>query len=389
MPPIFRVADWREACGGVLGRLYINGKFTAQSMTGVQRAAHEWVLAIDRLIGQGVSAREVQCELLCPPESNPPALRHVQVRRVGRIRRNLAMWEQFCLPAASRQGCLLNLAGSAPWRSAARSVCSLHDAAVFDRPDAYTLAFRTWYRHLFRHLGRRAPGLVTVSEFSRQRLAACLQRSPDRIRVVHNGADHFGRVTADPSLLHAHGIRAGEYLLVVGTDKRTKNIPSVLQAWRQLPRREGRKLVWVGGSNSRVFANDGRTPTSPSTDLGDDIRHLGVVSDDRLKSLYEHAAGLIIASTYEGFGFPAVEAMACGCPVAAARMASLPEVCGDAALYFDADRIESIAEAMTRLLDDDALRRRLAARGRDRAASFSWDAGAKELLAYVDSLDLA
>lgn len=372
-----------------MGRLYINGKFTAQSMTGVQRAAHEWVLAIDRQLGQSASTRGLQCELLCPPVSNPPPLKHVRVRRVGRIRRSLAMWEQFCLPSASRDGCLLNLAGSAPWRAAASSVCTLHDAAVFDRPDAYTVAFRTWYRLLFRRIGRRAPGLVTVSEFSRQRLAACLKRSADRIRVVHNGADHLGRMTADASLFQTHCIEPGAYLLVVGTDKRTKNIAAVLQAWRQAKRSDGRLLIWVGGSNARVFAHEGLVAATPSTDLGDGIRYLGVVPDSWLKSLYEHAAGLIIASTYEGFGFPAVEAMACGCPVAAASTASLPEVCGDAALYFDADRIDGIAEAINRLFDDKPLRQRLAAAGRTRAASFSWDAGASELLAYVESLGVA
>lgn len=382
-------AQGAKFAGVVLGSLYINGKFTAQSMTGVQRAAHEWVMAIDRLIGQGAVAPDLHCELLCPPESSPPQLQHVKVRRVGRIRRNLAMWEQLCLPRASRDGCLLNLAGSAPWRSAGRSVCSLHDAAVFDRPDAYTRAFRTWYRHLFRRLGRRAPGMVTVSEFSRQRLAACLHRPAEHIRVVHNGADHFGRVSADPSVLAAYGLRPREYLLVVGTEKRTKNIGAVLQAWRHLRERDGRALVWVGGSNSRVFAVDRRELAPEAADLSDGIFHVGVIPDSRLKALYEHAAGLIIASTYEGFGFPAVEAMACGCPVGAARTASLPEVCGDAALYFDAGSTASIADAMRQLLHDGALREELSARGRTRAAGFSWEAGARELLGYVRALELA
>jgi glycosyltransferase involved in cell wall biosynthesis len=98
-----------------------------------------------------------------------------------------------------------------------------------------------------------------------------------------------------------------------------------------------------------------------------------------------HTMALVFPSLYEGFGLPPLEAMALGCPVVAARAASLPEVCGDAALYVDPHSIGSIADGMRRVLDDDALCARLAAAGRARAATMTWRAAAERLLEALDA----
>ncbi len=370
----------------ILVTLFINGKFTAQSMTGVQRTAHETVLAIDRLLEHHPPAGGVRWVLLCPPGGQPPMLRHVQVWIAAPYMGSLLLWEQFVLPWAARGGWLLNLAGSAPWWTTARSVCSVHDAAVFDHPETYTTLFRLWYRMQFRHMARRAGGLLTVSEFSRTRLCAVLGLAPARVRVLPNGADHFERVPSDPSILAPWGLDQGRFLLVVGTAKRTKNIGAVLDAWRHLPDRAGRILAWVGGVNARVFADESATHVDLVADRADGILHLGVIPDSQLKALYEAAAGLVIASLYEGFGFPAVEAMSCGCAVASASAAALPEVCADAAVYFDPQDRESIVRAMRQLLDDEAQRRMLGERGRARAAAFRWDAVARGAAGYLGEL---
>jgi glycosyltransferase involved in cell wall biosynthesis len=365
--------------------LYINGKFTAQSMTGVQRVAHETVQAIDRLLEGRTEVP--RCVLVCPPGARPPTIRNIEIRKTGRVKGNLALWEQVALPVASRDGLLLNLSGSAPWVAAGRSVCLMHDAAVFDHPEAYKRAFRIWYRLLFRRLARDAGALLTVSEFSRQRLVNRLGVPPERLRVVHNGADHFDRITPDLSVLQAYGLEPGKFLLVVGTEKKTKNIQALLDAWRALPREPGQVLVWVGGVNSRVFSSgQSGEPAQPA--LSDGILRIGVVPDARLKALYRTSAGLIIPSTYEGFGFPAVEAMSCGCPVAAAKAAALPEICGGAAVYFDPKQPASIGETMRSLLEDEALRTELSAKGHAQARLFSWDSSARAVASCLEELTL-
>jgi glycosyltransferase involved in cell wall biosynthesis len=372
-----------------LPTLYINGKFMAQSVTGVQRAAHEMVLALDRAMVRGDVDAPAQCVLLCPPGAQAFELKRIQVRRWGLSLRSLQAWEQLVLPWAVRRGVLLNLSGSAPWWAPQRSVCMLHDAAVFDHPQAYTRAFRAWYQMLFGHLGRRALGLVTVSAFSRSRLSQALGTPAERFTIVRHGADHFQRVQADASVLGAYGLVPGRFLLVVGTAKQTKNVESVLAAWRRLATERDCALVWVGGVNTRVFSSAHMHVDDAAADAAARILHIGVITDERLKALYENAAGLVIASRYEGFGFPAVEAMVCGCPVAAASAAALPEVCADAALFFDPESLESIGEAMSSLITDADLRARLRQRGLEHAATFTWDGAAQRLLQSLRALRVA
>jgi len=124
--------------------VYINGKFAAQRTTGVQRVAAQLVMALDTQVVPG------RYELLCPVQARPPTLRNIAVRHVGPLLMPLHAWEQAVLPSASREGWLLNLAGAAPALAPPdRQVTLIHDAAVFDHPEAYTPAFTAWYRWLF------------------------------------------------------------------------------------------------------------------------------------------------------------------------------------------------------------------------------------------------
>ena len=129
--------------------VYLNGKFTAQHMTGTQRVAYCLVTEFDRLLTQSANAPRVV--LLCPANGAPPPLDHIEVRHTGSSRMSLFAWEQFWLPMVVRRAPLLNLGGTAPLFGRHR-VCVVHDAAVFDCPEAYTLPFRVWYRFLFKVL---------------------------------------------------------------------------------------------------------------------------------------------------------------------------------------------------------------------------------------------
>ena len=203
--------------------VYVNGKFTAQAMTGVQRVARCLLGAVDQRLaeeaGNAVSTRWV---LLCPPGAPLPPLRRIEARVVGTRKGSLHLWEQWVLPRAARDGLLVNLTGSAPaW--ARQQVCTLHDAAVFDRPEAYTPLFRAWYRWLFRRLARTAVALNTVSAFSRARLVERLAVPGERINVIHNGGDHLLQVRADPGYLDSVGLAGRRFVLAVGSENVTKD----------------------------------------------------------------------------------------------------------------------------------------------------------------------
>lgn len=348
--------------------IYLNGKFTAQRTTGVQRVASHLVQALDaQVTGHWV--------LLCPPGAELPRLQRIEVHTTGWVGMPLHLWEQLVLPVAARGGLLVNLAGAAP-AFARRQACLLHDAAVFDHPEAYTRTFVAWYRWLFRRLAAHATRLLTVSDYSRERLALHLGLPAARIGFVPNGADHLDDVVPDADVLQSLGLHEVRYLLAVASANPTKNLAALIAAFARLPADPALRLVIVGGRNERVFT-DATLADPPG------VLRTGPQSDAQLKALYAGATALVFPSLYEGFGLPPLEAMACGCPVAAARAAAIPEVCGDAVLYFDPLSVDAISQALCQMLTDAPLRERLREVGQARAEAFRWQASAAAIQAAL------
>jgi glycosyltransferase involved in cell wall biosynthesis len=184
------------------------------------------------------------------------------------------------------------------------------------------------------------------------------------------GGEHILRVPADTAVLAKHGLSPQRYALAVGTRAAHKNLGALRDAAALLAAR-GMTLAVAGAVQAGVF--------SGAADAAG-ARLLGRVTDAELRALYENALCLIFPSRYEGFGIPPLEAMWCGCPVLAARAGAVPEVCGDAALWFDAG---GPAAAVTRLLDEPGLADVLRARGRERAQRYAWDAAARRLMEIV------
>jgi glycosyltransferase involved in cell wall biosynthesis len=135
-------------------------------------------------------------------------------------------------------------------------------------------------------------------------------------------------------------------------------------------------LAVAGAADPAVFRAGG----GPAADAG---RILGRVTDAELRALYENAICLIFPSRYEGFGLPPLEAMTCGCPLVAAHAGAVPEVCGDAALWFDPLRPETLVEALERLLDEEGLAAGMRDAGLKRAALYTWEKAALALLALI------
>ena len=303
-------------------------------------------------------------------------MQRIKTQVIGRRPMPLMLWEQFRLPWAARHGRLLNLSGSAALFGR-RQTCLIHDAAVFDRPHAYSPVFRWWYCTLFRLLPRLGAQVLTVSTFSRQRLAKALGLPESAIGVVPNGAEHLSDIVPDAAVLARHGLVTGRYFLAVGSVNANKNLPALQAAFAALPQGHGCQLVLVGDRHPRVFGAQSIAADVPN------VLHTGPVDDAALKALYQHALALVFPSLYEGFGLPPLEAMACGCPVAASSSASIPEVCGDAALYFDPSSIEQISASMERLRTEDVLRAQLRQAGLAQAACFQWHRAARSLMQHL------
>lgn len=354
--------------------IYINGRFLTQAMTGVQRYATEIVKALDALLISDGNRQGVTVVLLTPPNATPPGwLRLIESRPVGVLRGQA--WEQLELPRYTRDGVCLNLCNTAPL--AGRStVVAIHDAGVFAVPQTYSWAFRLWYRVLHPRLGRRALGIVTVSEFSRSELGRHVGIAPDRITIIPNGGEHILAEPADRRVLERLAL-SRRYVLAVSSLSPHKNFGGIVAALEHL-RSGDFDLVFAGASNSRVFRQ--------SAAASGGARLAGRVTDAELRALYENADCFVYPSFYEGFGLPPLEAMTCGCPVVVSRLASLPWVCGDAAVYCQPDDPADIARAIETVLGSPELQDDLRKRGPERAARFTWHDAARSLLDLIEKL---
>ncbi len=346
----------------------INGRFGAQRVTGVQRVAHGLLGALD-----ACTELPGHWQLLSPSGAQWPPLSRIELVTRPVPAGGGHGWEQTIVAAAAARGArVLNIAGSGPWLGGSQ-VSWLHDAAVFDHPEAYRPAFVHWYRALFRHRARRGDLLITPSEHARGRLALHLGLAESRIAVLPHGADHLDAVEPDGQLLHRHRLSPDRYWLAVASANPNKNLARLADAWARVPGPLRLPLVLVGGHHPQVFAD--AAASAPAA-----LTVLGAVDDPALKALLLGARALVIPSIVEGFGLPALEALRCACPVIAARAAALPEVCGDAAHYVDPLDVEDMAAALSRLARDDEALLRLRAAGPARARAFTWAGAVQRLL---------
>lgn len=350
-------------------KIYINGKFFCQRITGTQRYARELLNQFDRLLA-AENDWNIEIEILVP-ESVPPMPKYtnLRVRTVGRM--SGTKWEQMELPRYCRGQVLFTLSGGAPVLHS-RNVVTIHDAAVVAAPAGYSLAYRLWHKTICRSMARKAEHIFTNSNFSRSELEVWYGAAREKISVTDLGSDHFSRLEADSAALARFGI-SGKYVLTVSSHNPNKNFHRVVQAICHL-NQSSAQLVIVGGHDSRVY---GKSMSLPSG-----VRALGYVSDPELKALYENAACFVFASLYEGFGLPPLEAMASGCPVVVSRAASLPELFDGAAFFCDPYRPEDIAAAIQRAIESPPAADQL----KEFARKFSWEKCARETLEVLKSL---
>ncbi|WP_158633507.1 glycosyltransferase family 4 protein [Tautonia sociabilis] len=238
---------------------------------------------------------------------------------------------------------------------------------------------------------RAADRILTTSDASRRDLIAHYRLAPGRVGLIGAAPDPVFRPTeAGPrsdAVLSKYGLRpGGRFLLYVGGLSPHKNLPRMIGAFSRAAPEEVR-LVIVGDFGD-VFHTHVPELRAEADRLGVSgrITFTGFVPDEDLVYLYGRAEALVQPSLLEGFGLPPVEAMACGTPVLASDAGSLPEVVGEAGLFFDPTDPADIAGAIAALLEDRAVRDRLAAAASIRSACFSWDAAARQLLGHLDEI---
>lgn len=350
--------------------LYINGRFLTQPGTGVQRYAREIVANFDALLDNNELAQEVCLCCLVPRGPTYGTLwRNITIEEVGINHGNL--WEQIDLPIYLKGGFLFSPANSGPVLYRNQAI-TFHDASVFAIPNVYSFWFRRKYELIFKRLASLAKVIFTGSRFSQGELSHYLKHPSERFKVIHLAGDHMDRIQADLNILRRYDLQKNGYILIVGGQSLRKNLAAVGKALELI--RSGTRVVFAGEGNQNIFSRKSARGTTKN------IIALGYITDEELKALYLNALGLILPSFYEGFGLPILEAMHCGCPVLCARAASLPEVAGDAALFFDPMNARNIAETVDRIVLDPQLRNKLTQKGYQRAKKFSWRSTASQTM---------
>lgn len=282
------------------------------------------------------------------------------------------LWEQFYLPTQLNRRLLWSPGNTGPL-GISRQVLTLHDAAALDHPEWFERKFALWYSALLPRLVRKVRAIITVSQFSKERIVQRTGVESERVQVISNGVDRRFQPIDQKTVKEAMtrlGL-AEPYILFVGSLEPRKNLKMLLETW-QLGNFDGAMLA-VAGTTGQVFQrfHTGSIPNG--------VRLLGRVEDDLLPALYSGAAGFVYGSIYEGFGLPPLEALSCGCPVAVSDIPAHREVCAQSALYFDPfspDDLLSKLEELLRL--DSAQRASLAEQGFRRAALYRWESAAAQ-----------
>jgi glycosyltransferase involved in cell wall biosynthesis len=280
---------------------------------------------------------------------------------------------------ASRSADVLHsVALTAPLSTRAANVITIADTTWFQGPraDATTLLWRA----IGPPVARRADRLIAISHAGARDVERQLRVAPERVDVTLLGYSPPLRVAplSQAAVRERFGLGEGPFVLMVGTRKPHKNVEGLLR---------GFAAVSAAAPGARLVLAGNPTALEPSLlalarelEIGERVRFLGFVEADELEGLYASAECFVLPSYNEGFGLPVLEALGRGVAVASSSAGSLPEVAGEAALYFDPGRPAEIADAITRLLADPDLRGQLAQRGRRRAAELSWRACAEATL---------
>jgi glycosyltransferase involved in cell wall biosynthesis len=348
----------------------VNGRFLKQTATGVQRYA----INVVQSMNEALAAADKTAILLAPPRTPDPNLSQLTFTEIGYASGHI--WEQLSLPSAW-SGRLLNLCNTAPALKTDQVVC-IHDANVFAAPDSYSRSFRMFYRTLQPLLARRAVRVATVSHAAARQIARHLPINVADIAVLPNGHEHAllwdpRRAEIAPSFLAKSNGRP--FVLTLGSQARHKNLAVLMAAAPELD--DAGIDIIVAGGGAGIFAER-------SISRHSNVKLIGRVSDHDLAYLLDEALCLGFPSLTEGFGLPIVEAMARGCPVISSDCASMPEVCGHAALMASPSDPSAWVRHARALNQSPDLRSELSGRGREQVHTFSWSSTAA---GYIDLLE--
>lgn len=357
------------------GRLEGLGWYTYEILRRLvtMRPDASWVFYFDRPFETSFLFAENVRGVVVRPPARHPILWHILMT--------------LSLPRAIRRDkcdVFVSLEGLMPLSSPVPTVNIIHDLGFVHEPSHLPWVVRSYYDYHFRRAAREATVLGTISEWSRADVSQRYGRDGSEMFLVPNAIrDGFIPLAdAEQDAVRAELTGGRRYLVHVGLLQPRKNIQRLLEAYDLYRKRGGNMMLVLVGRKGWALAEMERT--YESLEYKEDIIFTGYVEDDHLKPIVASADALVFVPTYEGFGVPVIEAMACGIPVVASKTSSIPEVAGSAAILVDPKSTLDIAQGMVDVTSDPMLRKNLRERGLIRAAEFSWDHSAHVVNTMID-----
>jgi len=296
-----------------------------------------------------------------------------------------ALWIPFMLPYKlnSRKIDILHCPTfKAPTKCRIPLVVTFLDIHILKNPTDYSSGFGSYCKFMLPKIAKTASRLITISESSKKDIVETLRIPEDKVVVTHCGYDKIFIPISDKIVLNKVKEKYNlpkRFILYVGAIQPRKNISALLRAYAGLIKEKklDYQLVFTSGTgwkNKDIFTLIGEL------EIKDNVKFLGYIPESDLPCVYSLADFFVYPSFYEGFGMPALEAMACGCPVITSNTSSLPEVIGDAGIMIDPYSMKELEDAMLRLAKDSLLRGEMREKGFKRVKMFSWEKCARETL---------
>lgn len=276
-------------------KIVINGKFLENNITGVQRYAREILRELDKISKTG------EIEIAIPKDAkNIPKLKNINIITVGKLKGRI--WEQISLPlyVRKRQGISLNLCNISPIVSP--GIICIADAKVKAHPEFFHKRFVWFYNFIVDITIKKARELITVSQFSKKEIMKYYS-AEQNIKVVPCAWQHFDRIPCSEDALEKYKIEKYNYYLSVSTLEPNKNVNWIINTAMNMP---NDTFIVAGSRNKKVFKNEDMIKTPQN------VKFIGYVKDQDLKSLLINCKGYLFPTIYEGFGMPPLEAMSVG-----------------------------------------------------------------------------
>ncbi|MCR9065738.1 MAG: glycosyltransferase family 4 protein [Cytophagales bacterium] len=233
--------------------------------------------------------------------------------------------------------------------------------------------------------------IITISKFSKEELVKFTGVKPNKVSVIYLGIDKgVFNIPSKTDLIDffRNNIELPrKYILFVGNVKPHKNLSALILAFSKIKTQlEDYKILIVGKKEGFITGDNEVVRLISEQNLVERIQFTGYVDENSLKFLYSGAAIFIFPSIYEGFGFPPIEAMACGCVVASSNAASMPEICGDAVEYFDPKNVKELSSLLLKMLNEDHSKSEIIKKGKRRSELFDWSESSKLFLEMLNTL---